>query len=518
MARFRECDSYTESQRYTCLDPDLECCAPEGGLHACCEIGCCPCSDSNLLAMRASPWGRRWMKPAPGETNRNALGEQSNLVSNEPLRVPHHVNFLRAPCYAHPAREFFGADVCDCHPPPNPAPDPDTERCEDGEEVGEILRGTFPDCFFWREDNWISSGDWLFCRTVENHGDVLVRLLPASPDIIPFTSHLVRGDHGGDPLSVGGTPPCTANAFVLCTENQPISPCRLGGGPHVFYNAGPCRQIWNFVEIDLGAEAPERRPQVAGDSFFPDPGVLDLRNAVLDAVATETFPGDPDADPPIQDVNFEQLDDVQGRLSAWGRSYLTGDIPCALMLAVADLPGSYQVYTHDPIVAELVVTAVTIKLHLVPYRMDMAEPGAADAIFETHPYARLWIRAECRIRLTLPDGSCRLAPNAQLGPIVYVDSQDRVIAEPPRVVDWWAMLGAFSDPVTENIEFHENDGCFGAGTTDGICRTLASDLSGLIIPAWPAMAGSFPSDPNKLYTGEVRLNFEHSGFDACCPG
>ncbi len=501
-----ECDSYTESQRYTCLDPDMECCAPEGGFGACCEIGCCPCNDDNLRVMRANPHGRRWMKPAPGDSNRDARGRRSALRANSPLRVPRHINFLRAPCYDFFGQEHFGADVCDCHPQPNPAPSGDPFECENGEQVGEIIIGDYPDCFFWMEPRlWASSGahPWLWCRTVENHGDVLVRLL--ANDL--FQTLLTRGDHYHE-----NEEPCTANGLVMCMENAPESPCREGGGPLWYYQGSQCRQLWNFVELDLGAQAPARRPQLASAAFFSDPGVLALKNAVLDAIATETFPDGGTG------INFEQLD-LTPQLSVWGRSYVGHGLPCELLTAAASLPGSYLTRTHQPVGAELVVQAASITLDLIPYRMEMRAPGGPDRILHTYPYARLWIRAECRVRVTLPDGSCVLAPDPQLPPIVYKDADGRYIAEPPRLVEWWGYLGQFSDPPTENIELHEDDSCFPDGSIEGICRLLASDLSGLVIPAWPAMAGTYPDTPNRLYTGEVHLNFEHSGWDACCePG
>jgi hypothetical protein len=228
--------------------------------------------------------------------------------------------------------------------------------------------------------------------------------------------------------------------------------------------------------------------------------VLDLKNAALDKVMSATFPSTQG------DVTFDQLDQPfpeGGGISFWSRGYnWEGVTACDDLVTVAPLSGSYFVHTHEPADVDLVITVAWASLHLVPYRMTVAPIGESEQD-ETLPYSRVSIRAECRARLRLPNEECLLLPHVDAGPIIFKDNQGRQLAEIPKLAEWWGFLGHFSDPPIENIETDP-----GGHGGQHVCCGMLRDLSTVVIPAWPAMKGTYRNSPNRLYAGRVGISFQ----------
>jgi hypothetical protein len=271
--------------------------------------------------------------------------------------------------------------------------------------------------------------------------------------------------------------------------------------------------VWNFVEVDM-----QDVSLAPGDLFWADDSTeaaVDASNAVLRAVTRDTFNQPTD---PQQPVNFRQLDydapqagSIDGnnsRLDSWSRQVSWFDMPVEDLPSVVRLPDSRLAYSDETVLAEIVLQRVTMLLSLVAHRECRRRGFNVDCNTETNetiPFARFRIIADCALRISLPDGTQELAPVSQ--PVVYVDQDDREFIPRTRV-QWWGMLGHFSDPETENI----------AGDNPNLCLGLAEGLSGLKIPGWPWMSDADPRRPNQLYKGKVVLNFKTSNYFDCLGG
>jgi hypothetical protein len=247
-------------------------------------------------------------------------------------------------------------------------------------------------------------------------------------------------------------------------------------------------------------------------------GEAALKNKVLRYLATRT-----------EDPNFRQLDKDSNIVDLWSRSYDGAGLQAGSLPIIATLSGRTQ-QSGCPLLVQLRLVRATIQMSLIAFRMLF------NGNIHVRPFARVRIRAECvataslvngentcsRGIQNLPDGGLLHVVNGGLVPnvgspnwprveppldsIVYL-AEDGTPINPPPIVEWWGMLGKFSDPPAENVwpDFSEGHSGMGyghdneyGGSNAGRCLRLAESLSGLMIPAWPYFTHLTPDVPTPL--------------------
>ena len=491
-----------------------------------CDVGCVPCADypDELFSPVNAPSreGKRWLHPDPSGQPRNASGAIHDLPSNTPVRVPSGgVSYLKAPCWDNYGIECFGSDSCECFPASfvvDGAPG-EPQHCANGEECGALLEGLIPDLFGYTGTSFFLD-DAVSCRRVREHGPLSVSFKGGA--LHQAILHRTIG--------------CAANFFIPCSAKVSASECqgsflntpRPNIGPPVYYNESPSRQDLDTLRVltnstSVGISSPflsTREKAEAG-----------LKNTVLSYIAART-------DVP----NFQQLNHDPTHVEIWKRVF-TGAGLQAIELPVVpntNLAGRLT-QSRCPVSVQLRLVEASIELNLVMYQTQ--EQGK----IKMTPYARLRIRAVCIPTVTTPIQACsREIPGLENGGQLFVINggsvpnvgipqwprvseiknivttpaldtitylSNDVVVTPPGVVEWWGMLGSFSDPKTQNLwpDFpgidYGNDPIYGTSNS-GRCKRMAHVLSDppLKIPAWPY--GSTGSTVGKqVYKGAVEISF-----------
>jgi hypothetical protein len=218
-----------------------------------------------------------------------------------------------------------------------------------------------------------------------------------------------------------------------------------------------------------------------------------------------------------------------GNSDYWRRSWETGGTPKLELPIVYSYPNSYLRHSGCSVSAYLRLQYVSFELSLIAKMVHKGAYLDPNYELEVYPHARIRIRIECVVTATLPDGGCVL-PRTWMGPghelpvtidnadsseayprispdfeqLVCVDAEG-VQSHPPIIVEWWGMLGSFSQPPTHNIW---PVGAIRSGQASAMCPILRDTaLKDLFIPAWPYANQSRAQDPNQVYTGGVTLAF-----------
>lgn len=558
MPRFLDCPTYEVEQIYTCQPPEI---SPGWAGWVGCDMGCRVCDDlpGQLLRKAVRVHGKRWTLADVTKQGRDAHGRYHDMQAGRPHRVPLIIDVLRSPCWKNDGTECHGGvDVCDCHPGESGVVVPGTSRCEQGEGVGELLLGTFPDCIAYSgyeiSANAGGTAGWMQCRLVHQHFNIETSLRAGR--LFQSIFHRI-GDSSHGTTAAGGGPgqygnECSATMMAECAGKVVQSNCDQGywwvGEDHpIYYHDGSCRQVFNFCLVS-GNTA-----HIRDNDLFPlrDRGVIAAKNAVLAVLSDPgvVFPDGRD----LRQLDYAGATLGNAWLDWWSRGVgMPEGMSCEdpAMIVATTFPNSYLKNSRCPVHAELIIIVAGIEMSLVPYKVDWsASPTATEYERQVHPYARVRISAQCGVRATLPNGECLLVrpwipkgdpghsvalgivnpePGEGLGcvalpkvspavdQIIYVDAEDRIVV-PPLHVEWHGYLGAFSDPPTADrwVDAHS---CLEGSSMTAKCLRLADALSGLQIPGWPAFSDSKPDDPNQVYGGHLELDFRNDIYENCCKG
>lgn len=499
-----------------------------------CEPGCLECRDhpSEILQHRVQDDGRRFLKPHGTPPNRDAQGYLRDLKSMGPgnvnaLRVPYVINYERAPCHDNDAIEcFYVGDeredkgICSCMPGPRLATaiPGQPSRCNDGVLIDAEHVAMLPECGSWTGSTQDVRMD---CRHVNEHENLVVQL----------------GSDGLLNASVHRTTPgsCFANMLIACHGRAVGSRC--GGA-------------WaNFTGLPPGSRVPPTYYNETGT------GVFNRFRVRSNTAAIRAQPGEPSAvrnaknavlewmknwrdDPDFQALENNQV--IAGQaVDVWDRWFDPGPIPKTALPIVTVYPNCLLRESRRGVRAELRVRQASIRMSLYANCVSHRAGHLEDSV-RMYPQARVRIRAECEVTARILGDAGGVFSRPWLGPagnytptitnpntgpypavlpefehILYRDSSGTIF-EPPLVVEWWGMLGSFSNPPTTN-RWRADARFAGIAGMDISCGNLVAALDGqfngegpLSIPAWPYM-GEWaskqvpPGNPNQIYEGAISL-------------
>lgn len=505
-----------ERRLYSCQDPDEPNQLGQGTSRGC-DAGCANCLDfplSSFLTHEVPTEGNRFLAPSFSNPNRAADGLIRD-IGKHPVRIPvAATKFRRAACWANDGLEGFGTCQCDCWPDHSNIVSVNGVNCPDGTPVGQPILGMIHDCYNYGNFN---SPPVTECRLVNDHYE------------IPVIFNAGRLFNVANQRTHG----CMANLMVACAGAAVNSECsgsflNMGRTGAYFYDwytgtfvdfppycpdTGPCfymdpaspsvRQQFNFIRI-LGNTTRLR-------NVNSDP-VLDAKNAVLEQLARL---------PEFNQMDFQGAQGNPVAADYWRRDMtIVPGMPTTSMPSVWQYPLSHLRHSGCSAPATLRIRNATIEMSLyIVQKTNYSEPSQV-------PYATIRIRAECVVTV-VPPTDCNLSrpwsglddvslvvDNAggqypvvtpPIDDMVFVDAQGRV-SNPPVIVEWWGMLGEFSDPKTGNIL---DRGVVRPGNIQTACSRLWNNIRDhrIIVGGWPYTPSSLVNGPDQVYEGQLNLGF-----------
>jgi len=504
-----------ESRLYSCQTP-LEPNEIGQGTSRGCEVGCANCYDypvSSLINHFVPTNGRRFLAPSLSFPNRAADGLMHDL-GREPMRIPRVARFKRAACWHNNGLEEFGTCQCDCWPGNSTLSD--GVVCPDGTPVDGEVTGAYHDCYAYTD---YDSPPQTECRHTNDHYEVPVEL--GAGRLFNAANHRTNG--------------CLVNLMMLCAGAAPSSHCsgsflNMGRTGAYYYDwltgtivefppycpgTGTCFYM-NPTTDGRGVRQFFNRLYIKGNTarlrnVNSDP-VIDAKNAVLRHLAGRSE---------FDQIDFKGVDGDSSLIDYWSRSMSrVSGTPNLSMPAVWEYPLSHLRNAGCLIPATLRLRDASIQMSLY----IVQKKGSPTNV--QIPYVTIRIRAECVV--TVPSTLCPLirpwaddpteielridnegnghlpVVTPSLDDMVFVDAAGR-ISNPPVIVEWWGMLGAFSDPQTANIYDSHGEGIRNLGN---VCQHLWDTIQqqNIVVGGWP-YAPSSSGSPNQVYEGQLVLGF-----------
>lgn len=546
------CAYWHPLQLHHCLPPSTTTAERERSRN--CEVGCYACDDDHQTLssnIGVSRRGTRWLRPSKTHESRDAWGRFHYMAANEPWLLSPNAMYEMALCYEQPGIERWNKPLCECHA---------WAHCVDGAPWYQEVRFVpIPTC------SWATGSLWnpappTYPRCTgdaDTHGTDPV-MVSFGADGFWFQSDslspaFVR--HWVPPAQHPAFAPgertvgewnkrwswCTGNMFVLCAGHVPgyqHFDCNSHGLFNYYLDLQYSNQpwhLWDYARV------------IAFDGVFrtrtdlmQDAGVIAAKNAALDYLATN-----------FAALGLEQLDNPRrtaspfenwnSQLNRFAATYDAGgddeDEPGPVVYA---FPNSYLRRGRQRVHVDYRLTRVTVELEVIPYRVkDAGVPtGGDDSIWTpqqlraVYPFVRAKIECHMGTTATLLDpaeveigggghsGETRGQRFPTITPhdeIVHVDAEGRTVMPPTRVL-WMGNIGAFSDPVQEDVFSYDyaarcTGAHFGVGNMDECCA-IAHGMRELDIPAWPSDIDSRPTDRAGLWSGTLKVQFPN--FNSLC--
>lgn len=501
-----------------------------------CGLGCsgsagdvAACDDSRLGVYADATDGRRFLRPNMARPpNRDARGLHHDVVSQDYHPVPAVTNWQRGTCWWNDGREcFVDTDVCACWARGDFVPN-ETGMCWPGAHaVGEALSHILPDTMVRIGHEWAPdfapgntneiTGQAFYCRKFADTrlGSERTSLVTLAAPSFGRVHELAEGMLAPAGLSFSS---CVGNILVRCSatiERPPGDhPCLTS----IWYTRGPG---WynehgsrdRFAELCLDFSDPPR-VELCPEATPQATALANLKNSVLDTIATESFDG----------RRFDRIDhelNLRGNV-AMGRYERTWSDPAGVL--VPNVFGPCRLAKAGcPVEATLHLTFVGVFafVHLFYLRTGMG----ASSLRWVEPYIKLLIVAGLETRVALPD-ECALETwdgrsiplalnglNVQpegLDWIEFMDREGRSMQQPPLVVEWRGSIDGHSRP--RSMDFRRR---LDLQTEPVLCDAVADLIQHVPVTGLPSAADSQPDSPNTLYGGQVKVSYRTQGF--ACP-
>lgn len=544
------CAYWHPLQLFHCLPPSAQSNLLERSRN--CEAGCYACDDNHETLgqnIGVNEHGTRWLRPSKSLESRDAWGRFHFMAAAEPWLLSQNAIYEMALCYEQPGRELWTKRLCDCH---------SWSHCPPGSHWWQEVRFTpIPTC------SWATGALWnptpaTYPRctgNAETHRTDPVRLSFSGDglwfegeSLTPaFVRHWVppaQAPASSETPGVGENYKrwswCAGNMLVLCCGHVPVYQhldCNAHGLFQYYLDLNYSNQmwhLWDYAEI-TGFDGTFR---VRSD-LLQDTGALAAKNAALQYLSEHMVElGLAQLENPRRTASpFENWNSELNRFSAIFDS--GGDEDDEPGPVVHTFPNSYLRRGRQRVSAEYRVVRATIELEVIPYRIKSAgfPAGGDDSVWTPEqlravfPYSRG--RAELHMGTTATmldpfagtvDGgghsgserSQRFPTVSPADDIVYVDADGRTVVPPARVL-WMGNLGAFSDPVHEdvfNYEYQNLCGGFFAVGSASECCAIAHGLRELTVPAWPTDIDARPTDRSGLWSGSLQVKFPN--FNLFC--
>lgn len=524
-----------------------------------CEVGCYPCEDSaNFSApfsslednIGVSNRGTRWLRPSKVQESRDAWGRFHFMSANEPWLLAPGAMYEMALCYEQYGRELWNKRLCDCH---------SYNHCAQGAPWHQpVLFTPIPTCAWAFGAGWTPSpATYPRCTSdSDTHGMSPIKVPFAgdglwleSDSLSPaFVRHWIPPTqspaglpddvHAGEYAARRSW--CAGNMMVLCAGHVPGYQhplCNANGLSEYYLDLNYSTQPWHLWDY-ARVMAFDGAFRVRSD-LMQDAGVIAAKNAALAYVASNVVElGLEQLSNPRRTASpFENWNAELNRFSAIYDAGIEDDDPPGPV--VHEFPNSFLRRGRQRVSAEYRITRATLELEVIPYRIrDVGlpenngnDPATDEQLNATFPYVRAKLELHMGTTATMLDpfagtveggghsGSERSQRFPTVFPaddIVYVDASGRTVIPPTRVL-WMGNLGAFSDPVHQDVYSHEwDDRCATGLAIGGLrpCCAIAHGLRELVVPGWPTDIDSRPTDRAGLWSGTLKVQFPN--FNLFC--